>query len=239
MGFPDGSAVKNPPAMQEAWVRPLGLKDHLEKEMAIYSSILAWEIPWTEKPGGLQSMGSEKSQTWVSNPARPILNNEVFLFACHSFETFLRPISPVPIFFLDFCCHWVLQDQYIHPVHIEGSIYNILIHSFKHNSLQGQAEDSMISPFCVACFYITVSPMLWRVLHQAHKTDEKFRITTGHPLKQTDGQSGSIMKETLVHYFQKTGVAFWQGTENTALQTEHCNTGCWAQNRNFRKLHHF
>ena len=53
MGFPDGSAVKNPPAMQEAWVRPLGPKDHLEKEMAIYSSIFALEISWTEEPGGL------------------------------------------------------------------------------------------------------------------------------------------------------------------------------------------
>ena len=107
--------------------------------MAIYSSILAWEIPWTEELGGLQSMGSEKSQTRVSNPTTAILNNEIFLFACHSFETFLRQISPVPIFFLDFCCHWVLQDQYVDLVYIQGSIYNILIHSFKYNSLQGQA----------------------------------------------------------------------------------------------------
>ena len=52
--------VKNPPAVQETWVRPLGWKDPLEKEMATHSSTLAWKIPWTEEPGRLQSMGSQR-----------------------------------------------------------------------------------------------------------------------------------------------------------------------------------
>ena len=52
--------VKNPKQM---WVRSLGREDPLEKEMATHSSILAWEISWTEKPGGLQSMGSESDMT--------------------------------------------------------------------------------------------------------------------------------------------------------------------------------
>ena len=52
--------VKNLPAMRETWVRSLGWEDSLEKEMATHSSILAWKIPWTEKPGGLQSMGSQR-----------------------------------------------------------------------------------------------------------------------------------------------------------------------------------
>ncbi|MES9130246.1 hypothetical protein ABEQ10_11990, partial [Cutibacterium acnes] len=52
--------VKNPPAMQETWVQSLGWEDPLEKEMATHSSILAWRIPWTEEPGGLQSMGSQR-----------------------------------------------------------------------------------------------------------------------------------------------------------------------------------
>ena len=43
--------------MQEAWVQFLGREDPLEKEMAIHASILAWEVPWTEEPGGLQFMG--------------------------------------------------------------------------------------------------------------------------------------------------------------------------------------
>ena len=46
--------------MQEMWVSSLGQEDSLEKEMATHSSILAWEIPWTEKPGRLQSMGSQR-----------------------------------------------------------------------------------------------------------------------------------------------------------------------------------
>ena len=54
--------VKRLPAMRETWVRSLGQEDPLEKELAPHSSTLAWKIPWTEKPGGLQSMIA-KSQT--------------------------------------------------------------------------------------------------------------------------------------------------------------------------------
>ena len=49
--------VKNPPAMWETWLRSLGWEDPLEKGMATHSSILAWRIPWTGQPGGLQSWG--------------------------------------------------------------------------------------------------------------------------------------------------------------------------------------
>ena len=59
-GFPVAQLVKNPPAMQEALVRSLGLEDPLEKEMATGSSILAWRSTWTEEPGVLQSMGSQR-----------------------------------------------------------------------------------------------------------------------------------------------------------------------------------
>ena len=56
--------VKNPPAMWETWVRSLGWEDPLEKGKATHSSILAWRSPWTEQPGGLQSMwGCKKSDT--------------------------------------------------------------------------------------------------------------------------------------------------------------------------------
>ena len=55
-----GTVVKNLPAVQEARVRPLGQEEPLEKEMATHSSILAWRIPWTEEPDGLQSMGSQR-----------------------------------------------------------------------------------------------------------------------------------------------------------------------------------
>ena len=52
--------VKNLPAMWETWVQSLGREDPLEEDMATHSSILAWRIPWSEKPGGLQSMGSQR-----------------------------------------------------------------------------------------------------------------------------------------------------------------------------------
>ena len=53
-------AVKNLPAMQETQVQSLGWKDLLEKGMATHSNILVWKTPWTEEPGGVQSMGSER-----------------------------------------------------------------------------------------------------------------------------------------------------------------------------------
>ena len=59
--------VTNLPAMWETWVRSLGREDPLEKGMAVHSSILTWETPWIEEPGGLQCMGSQKSWTRLSN----------------------------------------------------------------------------------------------------------------------------------------------------------------------------
>ena len=66
MGFPDGTVVKNSPANAgdaRDTSSILGLEDPLEEGKAIHSSILAWEIPWTEEPGRLQSIGSHRSDT--------------------------------------------------------------------------------------------------------------------------------------------------------------------------------
>ena len=60
MGFPSGSVVKNPPANAGDMGLILGSKDPLKEEMATQFCILAWEIPWTEEPGGLQSMRSQE-----------------------------------------------------------------------------------------------------------------------------------------------------------------------------------
>ena len=60
MAFLVAQLVKNLPAMREMWVLLLGWEDPLEKEMAIHSSVLTWEILWTEEPGGLQSMGPQR-----------------------------------------------------------------------------------------------------------------------------------------------------------------------------------
>ena len=59
--------VKNLLAMQETWNLSLGQEDPLEKGMATHSYILAWRIPWIEEPGGLQSMGSQRSQIQLSD----------------------------------------------------------------------------------------------------------------------------------------------------------------------------
>ena len=71
LGLPQWLSSKEPlhlPAMQETWVISLGQEDSLEKEMATHSSILAWRIPRTEEPGGLQSMGSQRVRhNWAWN----------------------------------------------------------------------------------------------------------------------------------------------------------------------------
>ena len=66
-GLPNGSVLKHLPASAGDASRSLGWEDPLEEEMTTHSSILAWEIPWTEEHGGLQSMQSQKSQTQISN----------------------------------------------------------------------------------------------------------------------------------------------------------------------------
>ena len=60
VGLPVGSVVKNLPATQETWVGSLGREDPLEEEIATYSSILAWEVPWTEEHGGSHPIGSQR-----------------------------------------------------------------------------------------------------------------------------------------------------------------------------------
>ena len=80
--FPIAQMVKNLPVKQETQVRSLGQEDPLQKEMATYSSILAWSIPWTEEPAGLQSIGSQRVRRgWVTRthtqafPGGPVIKN--------------------------------------------------------------------------------------------------------------------------------------------------------------------
>ena len=69
--YPVAQMVRCLPTMQETWVRSLGWDDLLEKEMTTPSSILAWEIPWTEEPGGLPSTGSQRvGHDWATKHAR-------------------------------------------------------------------------------------------------------------------------------------------------------------------------
>ena len=67
--------VKNPPAVPETWVPSLGREDPLEKSMATLSSILAWKIPWTEEPGGLQSTGRKLDPTERLSTRHRVVNS--------------------------------------------------------------------------------------------------------------------------------------------------------------------
>ena len=75
-------SINNLPAIQETWVHSLGQDDPLEKGMATYSSIIAWRIPWTEEPGGLQSMGVTRSRTRLSGQHTHY--GKMFSFASHA-----------------------------------------------------------------------------------------------------------------------------------------------------------
>ena len=80
--------VKNVPSILETRVLSLGQEDPLEKGMATHSSILAWRIPWTEEPGRLQSMGSQKSQTYINNIIYGKVVNRVNSKSSHHKENF-------------------------------------------------------------------------------------------------------------------------------------------------------
>ena len=70
--------------MQETWIQSLGQEDLLEKEMAIHSSMLAWRVPWTEEPGGLQSLGLQESDTLVT---KLLLQHTISTQRCRVFSS--------------------------------------------------------------------------------------------------------------------------------------------------------
>ena len=72
----EAQSVKNLSAMQETWVHSLDWEDPLEEEMATHSSILTWEIPWREEPGGLQSMGSQKVGHYLATKQQLLISFE-------------------------------------------------------------------------------------------------------------------------------------------------------------------
>ena len=144
-----GSAVKNPPSVQETqetWVRSLGWEDPLEKEMATHSSMLAWKIPWTEEPGGLQSMASRR--VWHKRACThgyiPIpQHHQISCKTCHScflYTSFPTPLrhSTMIIFYGSFFLwgkiykHWntenlcftLLTTGYTQGTHIPITIWN-------------------------------------------------------------------------------------------------------------------
>ena len=110
--------VKNLPAMEETQVWPLGQKDPLEKGMATHSSILAWRIPWTEEPGRLQSMGSQRvGHDWATS---------TFTSALWQVRSSASPLdlgnkSPFPSCWLKGYCSRPLQSQPFPWVWVHGA----------------------------------------------------------------------------------------------------------------------
>ena len=92
-GFHSSPVVKNPPAMQDTWFWSPGWKDPLKKEMATHSSILAWEIPWREEPGRLQSMESQRVRHILAT--KPPLQLFRCLYSLSCYKIF--NIVPFPI----------------------------------------------------------------------------------------------------------------------------------------------
>ena len=102
--------LKHLPAMQETWVWSLGREDSLEKEMAPHSSIVAWRIPWTEEPGGLQSTGSQRvGHDWVTSLSVGSIWN--FLF-CIPLEPHLYCKTEQQLLVLhDNLYHWTVSSS--------------------------------------------------------------------------------------------------------------------------------
>ena len=155
--------VKNRPTVWETWIRSLCWKDPLEKGMATHSSVLIWRIPWTEEPGGLQSMGSQRVRhKWMTNSS---LSHPV----CHV-------IHVLPLPGLDYCHHisptWAL-DLPSEPV--TGTYFIFLRHfSYSQKFLAApvahQVPSTFLSPQWHPCHLSAVShcsllqtlPLGWR-----------------------------------------------------------------------------
>ena len=133
LGFPGGSVVKNLPAVQETRFQSLGWEDPLEKEVATRSSILAWKIPWTEKPGGLQSMGlqrvghdlatKEQQQTTIYEHLLCALHQLFYLIHNRAMRNLWILIFIFGLFFLSFSlCSWAkhLRSLLYFPQEYDG-----------------------------------------------------------------------------------------------------------------------
>ena len=116
LGFSGGSSVKNLSAVRETWVRSLGRESPLEEGMATHSIILAWRIPWTEEPGGLQSMGSQE----LDLTCELSHHHHHHAFDCRHFKlSFLTLVSWVN----SMMGHWVITLSWLTSVLPSHSLY--------------------------------------------------------------------------------------------------------------------
>ena len=119
--------VKNPHAMQETWVQSLGWEDPLEKGMATQSSTLAWRIPWTEEPGGLQSMGSQEmdtvTNTFTSLGGEDDLERDLSSFGLPGSTWLIRTTGRCPLTLLLFLLNLFLLRLILQPSYLRKGNY--------------------------------------------------------------------------------------------------------------------
>ena len=114
LGFPGGSVVKNPPAIQKSRVRSLDWKDPLVKGMATHSSILAWRTPWTEEPGWLQFMGLQRVwHDWATEHAHTHCGVTGGFSAGDGVEFKTSVWGGVSLCFGSVTPHWTVRDMWI------------------------------------------------------------------------------------------------------------------------------
>ena len=119
-GFPGGSDSKNPPATQEIQAWSLGWEDPLEKEMATHSSILAWRIPWTEKPGGVAKSWTRLKQLSMHASCRYLTCRTLYTCKCYEISPFngkrLEIAWKLAPHWLDLCIYMYIFFWYISSV---------------------------------------------------------------------------------------------------------------------------
>jgi len=173
-----GSVVKNPSDKQEMQVRSLGQEDHLEKKMATHFSILAWKIPWTEEPGSLQSMGSQKKQTWLSTHTHTHTHTHTYTHTHTHAYTSVMYYSWLPHFLED----GGMIRKYAHDRHHVFSFIFVFLVFFPRDGRPLYFSIWQKLPWFIPFFYLTwhsLSPLLgWTSKSVAGKETHK-----GVPLK--------------------------------------------------------
>ena len=129
--------LRHLPAMRETWVQPLCREDPLEKELTTHSNILAWRIPWTEKPGGLQSIGSQRVRhNWVTSLSFTFLlvNTGDCFHSPHflaGFGTLIQKVwFPVSLDIPAFVCLWTSAVNRMNSLLLHGHCLHFCSHSY-------------------------------------------------------------------------------------------------------------
>ena len=143
---------------QEMWVPSLGQEeDPLKEEMATHSSILAWKIPWTEEPGGLQSIGLKESDTTEREPPQPCISSVCFTLGMLCFLKKKKKI----VFFLIKPKHFFVLLLWRYKL---WKIFFLFLCLYKHDSLDFSFPDLIVNSktsICLYCLHMDLKNLKW------------------------------------------------------------------------------